>query len=178
MGAFSCLDLGKNGGNLSEKWPLVPRPSSLLAPIDPSGAPMPLLEAPYRRLWKSPFKKPLVEASQRSTLCRSPLTAPFWRPKDLLEGPGRVPREVMNQWSPSLPWTLGSPGSQVGPGSQEGPARERGPGSPRKVQGAPGGSSGPPLAFSGLSGIPWAFWASWGFLSFPKLFPFFGLRKN
>ena len=46
-GAFSCLDLGKNWCNLSEKWPLALRPSSLLAPIDPSGAPKPLLEAPF-----------------------------------------------------------------------------------------------------------------------------------
>ena len=25
------------------------------------------------------------------------------------------------------------------------------------------------LAFSGLSGLPWAFWASWGVLAFPML---------
>ena len=50
------------------------------------------------------------------------------------------------------------------PGDQEGPGKERGPGSPRKSQGAR--RSRPPLAFSGLSGLPWAFWASFGFLAF------------
>ena len=53
-GAFSCLDLKKNWCNLSEKWPLAPWPSSLLALIGPSGAPEPLIEAseksPYRSL--------------------------------------------------------------------------------------------------------------------------------
>ena len=54
--------------NLSEKWPLAPRPSSLQAPIDTSGAPKPLPEAPYRSLRKSPLQRPLKKVFNISLL--------------------------------------------------------------------------------------------------------------
>ena len=51
------------------------------------------------------------------------------------------------------------------------PGRPREGTRPRERQEGPGARerSRPPLAFPELSGLPWAFWASWGFLGFPRL---------